>query len=342
MGFDRIVNFGLRMMRCAGPLILGVAASILILGCAAGEPEEEPAVITEPEQIHLADVIEPLDDEEAASYDTIERHVIPIEKIMEEVRTEDEIDPSVDDIEIITIGKPRTDKKSEEDSEESSEEETVIFDRGIFGQEAFGRDGSVAEYGIDVSKFNKEIDWESVKAAGIDFAIIRCAYRGGSSGYLVMDPYWERNYEGARAAGIKVGTYFFTQAVTEEEAVEEASLTCALIASAGVDYPVFVDSEAMGGRADFLDTGERTRILSAFVETVRSAGYESGVYANKNWFTHRIDTDALPSGTCIWLAQYGVEKPSYKGNYDIWQYSSKGSVPGIAGNVDLDRSYIGR
>ncbi len=318
--------------------VLAICSAAVVMGCGSETEETVPTDSGVQEELHLSDVVEPLDDETAASYDTIERHVIPIEKIMEEVRTEDEIDPTVDDIEIITIGKPRESRTSRDDEEKSSDEKTVVFSR----ETADRSDDNETALGIDVSKFNKDIDWEAVKNAGVDFAIIRCAYRGGSSGYLVMDPYWEANYEGARKAGVKVGTYFFTQAISEAEAVEEASLVCALISEAGVDYPVFIDSEAMGGRADFIETGERTRILSAFVETMQSAGYEAGVYANKNWFTHKVNVEELPENTCIWLAQYSVEKPSYKGDYNIWQYSSKGSVPGIVGDVDLDRSYLNR
>ena len=115
--------------------------------------------------------------------------------------------------------------------------------------------GDNARLGIDVSKWNKEIDWEKVKGDGIEFAIIRCGYRGASSGALVLDPMYKRNIEGAIEAGIPVGVYFFTQALDEVEAVEEASMVISLIEDYDVDYPVFLDSESAGGRgrADALE-----------------------------------------------------------------------------------------
>lgn len=194
--------------------------------------------------------------------------------------------------------------------------------------------------GIDVSKWNKEIDWEKVKEAGVEFAIIRCGYRGASSGALVLDPMYEKNIEGAIEAGIPVGVYFFTQAIDEVEAIEEASMVIRLIEDYDVDYPVFLDSESAGGdgRADKLDAEERLRYHKAFLETIASAGYEAGVYASKNWFNDRLDVTQL-SQYKIWLAEY-ADVPSYDKYYDMWQYTSKGTVDGIETRVDLDMSFM--
>ena len=194
--------------------------------------------------------------------------------------------------------------------------------------------------GIDVSKWNKEIDWEKVKEAGIEFAIIRCGYRGASSGALVLDPMYEKNIEGAIEAGIPVGVYFFTQAIDEVEAIEEASMVIRLIEDYDVDYPVFLDSESAGGdgRADALDAEERLRYHKAFLETIASAGYETGVYASKNWFNDRLDVTQL-SQYKIWLAEY-ADVPTYDKYYDMWQYTSKGTVDGIETRVDLDLSFM--
>ena len=130
-----------------------------------------------------------------------------------------------------------------------------------------------------------------VKGDGIEFAIIRCGYRGASSGALVLDPMYKRNIEGAIEAGIPVGVYFFTQALDEVEAVEEASMVISLIEDYDVDYPVFLDSESAGGRgrADALDAEERTKIHKAFLETIASAGYETGIYASRNWLNDELD-----------------------------------------------------
>lgn len=193
--------------------------------------------------------------------------------------------------------------------------------------------------GIDVSKWNKSIDWSLVKASGVEYAIIRCGYRGSSTGTLVEDPYWSENLHGAKENGLKVGVYFFSQAISEAEAIEEASACIALIGDEKIDYPVFLDVEGSGGRGDYIDNGTRTNVINAFCNTIKSAGIIPGVYANKNWFNTKINTSEL-SGITKWLAQYNVSAPTYEGEYDLWQYTSKGSVPGIEGNVDIDISYI--
>ena len=201
------------------------------------------------------------------------------------------------------------------------------------------RDNAVS-LGIDVSKWNGEIDWDVVKAEGVDFAIIRCGYRGSSSGWLVEDPYFFQNIQGAKRAGIKVGVYFFTQAIDFVEAVEEASMVITLLGDTKLDFPIFIDTEgANGGRADNLDAATRTAVVNAFCQTIQNAGLEAGVYASRNWYLNRLNIDDL-YGYKIWLAEYR-ETPLYEGNYDLWQYTSSGSVAGIEGRVDLNVSYLG-
>lgn len=201
------------------------------------------------------------------------------------------------------------------------------------------RDNAVS-LGIDVSKWNGEIDWDVVKAEGVDFAIIRCGYRGSSSGWLVEDPYFFQNIQGAKRAGIKVGVYFFTQAIDLVEAVEEASMVITLLGDTKLDFPIFIDTEgANGGRADNLDAATRTAVVNAFCQTIQNAGMEAGVYASRNWYLNRLNVDDL-YGYKIWLAEYR-ETPMYEGTYDLWQYTSSGSVAGIEGRVDLNVSYLG-
>lgn len=200
--------------------------------------------------------------------------------------------------------------------------------------------GGNARLGIDVSKWNKTIDWDEVKDAGIEFAIIRCGYRGASSGALVLDPMYEQNIRGAIEAEIPVGVYFFTQAVDEVEAVEEASMVISLIEEYDVDYPVFLDSESAGGtgRADGLEAEERTRIHKAFLETISAAGYETGIYGSRNWLNDQVEMKEL-SAYKTWLAEY-AEIPSYDEYYHMWQYTSKGVVDGIDTPVDLNLCYM--
>lgn len=209
---------------------------------------------------------------------------------------------------------------------------------------SFASDGALSQgsgtLGIDVSKYQPSINWASVKASGISYVIIRCGYRGSSTGVLVEDPYFRSHIKGAKAAGLKVGVYFFTTAVTEAEAVEEASMCAALCSGYGLNYPVFMDCES-SNRAGYMgmSAAQRTSIIKAFCSTVRSAGYTPGVYANKTWLTSYMNASEL-SGYKIWLAQYN-STVTYKGRYDLWQFTSKGSVNGISGNVDMNQSYMG-
>lgn len=220
---------------------------------------------------------------------------------------------------------------------DAEKEDTANIEESDDGSllEEGGIDLSSGTIGIDVSKYNKDIDWKAVKAAGIEYAIIRLGYRGSSTGALVKDPYFDQNYREARAAGVKVGIYFFTQALNEVEAEEEAEMVASLTKPEELSTPVFIDVESSGGRADPLDRTTRTNNIKKFCETIETLGYRAGVYANKKWFTKYIDTDEL-SDYKIWLAQYKVRTPTWDGHYDAWQYSSKGSVEGITGNVDLN------
>lgn len=232
--------------------------------------------------------------------------------------TEDDIDVSREDTEV-------KEAREEADGTENTE---------------FVSSGENVKKGIDVSRWNETIDWEEVKLDDVEFAIIRCGYRGSSSGSLILDPMYEENIRGAIEADIPVGVYFFTQAVNEVEAVEEASMVINLIRQYDVDYPVFLDSESAGGngRADNLTSEERTRIHKAFLETIANAGYATGIYGSTNWLNERVEMTEL-SGYNTWLAEY-AEVPSYDGYYHMWQYTSKGSIDGISTNVDLNLCYM--
>lgn len=228
------------------------------------------------------------------------------------------------------------------DEIDEAKEDTAINDAELNadGTESNKRlEDEDATFGIDVSKWNKEIDWEKVKAAGVEFAIIRCGYRGSKTGSLVEDPYFVKNIEGAQEAGIKVGVYFFTQATTKVEAVEEASMALMLCRSYKLALPVFIDTEGAGGsgRADGLSVENRTAVCDAFCRTIENSGFNAGIYASKNWFEHNLDTEAVSDYT-TWLAQYS-RKATYAGNYDLWQYTSAGTIDGIGTRVDLNLCY---
>lgn len=208
----------------------------------------------------------------------------------------------------------------------------------------FGSDGAIqtsvngSKFGIDISRHNGKIDWNTVKSSGVDYVIIRCGYRGSSSGALITDQNFQSNIKGATAAGLKVGIYVFSQAINEVEAVKEASLAVSLAKGYKLTYPIFIDTESSGGRADKIDVATRTAVVNAFCQTVQSAGYQAGIYASKSWFETKLSMGSIGNYR-IWLAQYAAA-PTYSGRYDMWQYSSKGTISGINGKVDLNLSYL--
>lgn len=204
----------------------------------------------------------------------------------------------------------------------------------------FGSDGALAvsgsgTLGIDVSQWNGSIDWNAVKNAGVSFVIIRCGFRGSATGALVRDSNFKTNIAGAKAAGLKVGVYFYTQAINEVEAVEEASMALSLVSGYSLDYPIYLDIESSGGRGDSISYDERTNVAKAFCATVKASGYRAGVYANTSWMSGKFNAGSLSSYS-IWLAQYAAS-PTYSSRYDIWQYSSAGHINGISGYVDLNK-----
>lgn len=218
----------------------------------------------------------------------------------------------------------------------------VTGDQIIQGmQYSFKSDGSLkvnAAFGIDVSKHNGNIDWNAVKNSGVEFVIIRCGYRGSATGVLVEDPKFRTNVQGAINAGLKVGIYFFSQAVNEVEAVEEASMTISLINKYKITYPVYMDVEGANGRGDRIDPATRTKVIKAYCQTIKNSGYTAGIYANKSWLNTMFNVGEMGNYK-IWLAQYAAV-PTYNGRYEMWQYSSTGRISGISGNVDLNTSYM--
>lgn len=195
--------------------------------------------------------------------------------------------------------------------------------------------------GIDVSFYNGSIDWNAVRDMGIDFAIIRLGGRGYSSGVMFQDDMCYTYLQGARAAGLRIGAYFYSSAIDTNEAVQEASLAVELLGGAGLDLPLYIDLERSpgypGGRADGLSAQAHTEIAQAFCATVAAAGYQPGVYSNQNYYYDSVNYAALSSYS-IWMASYtnNIEMPSFRHSYNLWQCSSTVGIRGISGGVDLN------
>ena len=195
---------------------------------------------------------------------------------------------------------------------------------------------------IDVSQWNKVTNWTSV-AKNADAVIIRAGYRGyGSAGTLATDLRFKANIDGATKAGMPVGIYWCSQAISEAEARQEAAYCHSLIRSYKITYPVYLDSEKMSpsgtGRGDKLSKADRTKYGLAFCEAVKAYGYTVGLYCSESWYTANIDGAAFKrAGFETWIAKYSTVKPRFE--CDAWQYTSSGRVTGISGNVDLSHFY---
>ena len=194
--------------------------------------------------------------------------------------------------------------------------------------------------GIDVSYAQKNIDWTKVKAAGIDFAMIRLGYRGYQTGLLNLDEFYHKNIQEASAAGVETGVYFFSQAVTEKEAEEEAEFVIKNIQNFNITYPVVFDWEVITrgpARTDNLDGKMLTRCCIAFCKKIEEAGYTPMVYASLNLLRKQYDKYELKelTGYDLWLAEY-KEYPEFPYEFKIWQYTDKGIIDGIEHPTDID------
>ena len=203
---------------------------------------------------------------------------------------------------------------------------------------------------IDISSYQKTIDFKKVKDSGIENVIIRCGFTGyGISHSKNKDDFFEAHYKNAKSAGMNVGVYYYSCAVTEKEAQEEAEFVLSLLKGKQFELPIYMDVEdahdvkASGVYPENQQSIGKTRltdVVNKFCETIENSGYTAGIYANKSWFEKKMDVTQLTKYK-IWLAQY-ASTPSYtKSKIDIWQYKSTGKVSGISGNVDLNISYLG-
>lgn len=206
----------------------------------------------------------------------------------------------------------------------------------------FGKEKS---YGIDVSSHNGDIDWSKV-ANEVDFAFIRVGCRGYGDGEIFLDKKAKYNMKEAQKYGVPFGVYIYSQAITVEEAEEEAKFLIKNIQGYNVELPLVFDFEyAYSGSKPVgrlvhasLNEKERTAMVSAFCKVVKRAGYTPAMYASSYIYKWQIKAKNLPKGTVIWVADYN-KRVTYKGDFDIWQYSETGSVKGIDGNVDTNYWY---
>ena len=227
----------------------------------------------------------------------------------------------------------------------SSFSHTHLTDEGL--THAIRFQNSVVVHGIDVSQFQDDINWKRVKSSEADFAFIRAGYRKAETGELVEDEDFRDNIKKANRAGIMTGAYFFSQAVNEAEAVEEADYLLDLVKKYDIEMPLVIDYEIYhGGRLEkAIESGDLPAaslyhdIVIAFCDRVEQAGYESAVYANYDMLTNYMDSSILDDDVTIWAAQYSGEC-TVKGDYLFWQCSEETAIDGIKDPVDHDIWYI--
>ena len=237
-----------------------------------------------------------------------------------------------------------TESASGETTPQTTVETTLPMpDANVFTPMDFGYDGAYltcltdeSVMGIDISTFQKEIDFEKVKEAGVEFVMIRLGYRGSIEGILFEDEWAQINYQGAKAAGLKVGGYFFSQSISPEEAVEEADYAMQIVKDWELEMPLVYDWEFIqeGYRTDSVDARMLTDCTKAFCQRVEAAGYDAMVYFNPDQSRKRMYLQELTEYG-FWLAMY-TDEMEYPYKVDMWQYTCTGSVPGINGNVDIN------
>lgn len=262
----------------------------------------------------------------------IEAIQIVLEKKAEEYEKENKIENIVNN----EIGNNQENSNDIiENNQESNNSEIVNNQQSTYNSNSF-------YLGIDVSKYQGDIDWNKVKKSGINFAIIRCGYRGFSEGNINEDPKFKDNIKNAILSGVKVGIYFYSSAINELESIEEAEYVLNLIDKydlrRNISYPIVIDIEDFEGTRNFnLSVNERTNNVKAFCEVIKNSGLKPMVYSYTYFLENKLDMDQLLDYD-TWIADY-YGNTWYNRNYTIWQYTNEGHVEGIDGNVDMNYSY---
>jgi GH25 family lysozyme M1 (1,4-beta-N-acetylmuramidase) len=218
------------------------------------------------------------------------------------------------------------------------------YDPELFYEEDNGfmyyhdEDGNrLSKVAVDVSTFQGDIDWNQLAATGVELVMIRAGLRGYGNGEIKEDSAFRRNVEGATAAGLSVGVYFFSQALNADEGAEEAQFVLDLVSGYGISGPIAIDTEFVDdseARTFNLDITSRTDSIISFCDTVDAAGYQSMIYANRNWFVQNLDLTRL-YGYKLWVAHY-VDTPDFPYLYNGWQYTETATIAGVQGNIDLN------
>lgn len=265
------------------------------------------------------------------------------DETLEEVTLKSETDPVYDDDKHLAVtgndGKTRYYEILSKVKKNSYDFENNLFkENGVLSYKD-SKTSSIT--GIDLSKYNGTVDWKRVKDSGIDFAMLRLGSRGYGSGEISLDEKFVEYAQNAAFNGIPIGAYFYSQAISESEAVEEANYVVGAIAGFSIKYPVAIDVETVDNddaRTDNLSMRERTIIVKSFCDTVKNYGYKPIIYADRDMLISGLDLEEL-TGYDVWLADDNVPT-DYPYLFGMWQYTTKGKVDGITGDIDMNLSFI--
>ncbi len=269
--------------------------------------------------------------------------------------TEPSVEPEEEETEEIAESDPSTDGKHTLVKYADGSEEWVLISPYLPKHEydftklvcqsdimKYYEDGKQVSYvGTDISKYQDYVDFVKLKKSGIDFVMIRVGARGYGSGQLVLDEYFADNIKRATDAGLEIGVYFFSQAINEAEAIEEANMVLENIKDYKITYPVAFDMEYIANdtaRIDNLSKSEKTTIAKAFLDTVQNAGYKPMIYGDKEWLIKHVDMSKLTAYD-VWLSQE-EDIPDYPYKFTMWQYKTDAAIDGIAGYANLNISFI--
>lgn len=305
--------------------VIGVLAAVLILGVVRRNTGNEPEDSSIAE---ITDTVPITTESQTSDYEEADNEAVSIELNLSDTDTSEEAQ-----VQVIM-------------QEAGSEVDQASLSRAVAENEISG-----TSIGIDVAKYQGTIDFQKVAEAGVEFAIVRIGYRTAKTGVIMEDVNAAYNLQQASANGILLGAYFFSTAITEEEAREEADFVADFIASYPITYPVayncegFLDSE---NRNYGLTVEERTKIAIAFLDEIQERGYTPMFYSSRNEMENNLywDMTQLENSYRVWVSQYpalpypDTPASSYSGIYDMWQYTNQGTIPGIEKNVDVNVAYF--
>lgn len=259
-----------------------------------------------------------------------------------EPSTETETDPSKDGKHTLVVHSDQTEDWIRIDDTMPAckySDDGFEIKNGIMHYYENGRD--ISHLGVDISKYSGDVDFERLKDAGVEFVMIRVGSRGYDTGALTLDEKFVDNIIGAEEAGMPYGAYFFSQAVSDVEAFEEVQFIVGALHGHKVTYPVAIDMEIVTGHSSRLtkiSAVQRTGITNTFLQGIKNAGFIPMIYGNKEWLLTRIDMRSLQDFD-VWLSNDG-KTPDYPYRFSMWQYNTKGTIPGITGDACLDVSFV--